>query len=112
MTDATKTSIEHRIGSFVLLIPIAAILCAPALILHGWVIAKLWNWYVTPFFHTPTLTWPVALGMRICLGALTFRLEDINQAGDPVQKMGKSLIQWYSFPLLTLAIGWLLLWVV
>lgn len=39
--------------------------------LYGFVLVKLWSWFVAPTFHVPNLNIPVALGISLVVGMLT-----------------------------------------
>lgn len=39
--------------------------------LEGFVLVKLWHWFVVPQFHVAELTIPIALGLACIVGLLT-----------------------------------------
>lgn len=95
-----------------LLIPIAAALIAiPAVaaivalssILNGWVLTKLWAWFIVPLFGAPTLTIAPAIGLALVAHCITY--QHINAAKDKDVKWYGSLVQIFTRPLIVLGIG-------
>lgn len=72
-------------------------------ILNGFVLCKLWIWFIVPTFGLPTLTIPVALGISLMASYLTSR-PDTNQ--DDKTDWGMLLAMSLIYPLLVLLFGW------
>ena len=44
------------------------ILLVASCIYSGWVLAKLWAWFIVPTFNAPFLSIPVAIGISLIIG--------------------------------------------
>lgn len=54
-----------------------ALIMAPAAILsEGFVLAKLWGWFVIPTFNLPGLTINTAIGIALLWGAISIKKRD------------------------------------
>jgi hypothetical protein len=72
MTTKTETSVGESFAvaglTTVLMVFVFAgfmVLMAPAFIIHGWVIATIWGWFVVPTFGLAPITIPVAIGLEM-----------------------------------------------
>lgn len=71
---------------------------------NGWVLTKLWAWFMVPIFHLPTLTvWP-AIGVALVARFLTY------QDMDNKRKLGESVALAIIQPIISLGFGWLVHW--
>lgn len=80
-----------------------------AIILRGWVLVVLWEWFVVPLFGLPTPTIPFAIGLVLVFGMLS--PWNMNKDTDQ-DKMGehywiKGVVTALGTPILQLAIGWI-----
>lgn len=59
-------------GSFVIgMVFLVAFPIATAII-QGYVLSKLWGWFVTDFFHVPSLSIPMAIGIAMIIKVATY----------------------------------------
>jgi hypothetical protein len=82
---------------------IAMVLAIPAAIWNAFVLKMLWGWFVAPIFHLPTLTIPVAIGISLIVGILTYQI-DYSKEYQEVPPIGKLIID-LAFGLMFLGIG-------
>jgi hypothetical protein len=81
--------------------PLVSLLTA---LLNGWVLTKLWAWFIVPTFNLPTLTLFPATGLAITVGFLTY-----SYTGNDKELWDITAIA-FVVPLLTLAFAWLIHW--
>jgi hypothetical protein len=92
--------------------PLIFLVCLGVIILNGWVLTYLWNWFVLPLFpQMPMLTlWP-AVGLAIIVSYLTFhpRTEIIKSKDGKVYTTVSflKLIDGLLYPLYVLGFAWL-----
>lgn len=79
----------------------AIVLAALSVMLDGWVLVKLWGWFVAQQFGLPLLSIPAAIGISLVVGYLT------NQQAkrDSDSGMLVTFIQITTRPLFALAFG-------
>jgi cytochrome bd-type quinol oxidase subunit 1 len=82
-----------------LLLPFAAIL-------RGFVLVKMWSWFVVPQFHCAPLRIPVALGLAGLIWLLTYH-ELPDEKEDESTRMARSIAGAFLLPLLALFFGWI-----
>lgn len=71
---------------------------------NGWVLTKLWAWFMVPIFHLPALTlWP-AIGVAMVIRFLTY--QDTNNKRGIGESVALAVIQ----PIVSLGFGWLIHW--
>ncbi len=80
------------------------VLAIPAYILNGFVITKLWAWFIVPFGLEP-ITMAPAIGLGIIIG---FLAKQYVPSGD--DDKWKSIVFMYLTPLLSLLTGWIVTW--
>ena len=80
------------------------VLAIPSYILNGFVIVKLWAWFIVPFGLEP-ITMVPAIGLGLIVGFLT---EQRVPSDD--DKKFEPLVRMYLSPLLTLLAGWVVTW--
>jgi hypothetical protein len=51
---------------------------------EGFVLTKLWMWFVVPTFGLPMLTIPVAIGLALIVGFLTHQMRQTNRDEEPL----------------------------
>lgn len=74
-------------------------------LLQGWVLVRLWEWFITPGFNAPRLTWPAAVGVVFIVHYLTWQ-PDLG-VKEKMNHWSLVLAQLWG-PLLTLFLGYLL----
>lgn len=90
-----------------------AVLGLPVLIVvsavwRGYVLTILWGWFAVPYFHLPTITVPVAIGVSLIIGMLAHQQTDCEgKKRDPLDAVVHSLAAIALAPALTLLIGWI-----
>ena len=73
-------------------------------ILNGFVLVKLWGWFVVPAFGLPTLSIPVAIGISLIIKYLTIHRSKTAEDVDMWEAYKFAI----SFPIMTLIIGWII----
>lgn len=73
-----------------------------AVFLRGWVLQKLWSWFIVKQFNQPEISIPVALGVVTIIGLLTYQNND-NSKKDAMVTITVSILT----PLLALFFGWI-----
>lgn len=100
---------EDRIGRWLVFFTSLGLL-APSLMWSGFVLAKLWAWFVVPSFAVSPLTMPYAIGLTLIANRLTTQRASIEDAKT------RSLEEWIQYtlrlvfgcifgPLLALGVG-------
>jgi len=56
-------------GAIALLL--TCIIAVPSMLWHAFVVCKLWDWFISPFFHVDPLPMTVAIGLTLIAGAFT-----------------------------------------
>lgn len=91
-------------GSEVLLAVIFGFIVSP--IMNGFVVSKLWLWFVVTTFEVPTLSIPVAIGLGITARLLINGFNANNKA-DTDENVITTIVAHALFsPLIVLLIGW------
>lgn len=87
---------------------IIALVCAwtgATTLLQGWVLARLWHWFIVPGFRQPDLAWPTAVGVVFIAHTLAWQPDlGVKEKTAPWALCLSTL----TTPLLTLGIGYLL----
>jgi len=84
-----------------------AILITPfQAIFNGWVLSKLWGWFMVPTFGLPALALPAAIGVAIVIAYLTHQYIDTPEGSDLWESIIKATLHSIWYPLLILAMGW------
>lgn len=75
---------------------------------HGYVLTKLWAWFIVPIFHLPVLTIAPAIGIVIVLNFLTKTdTSDLKKEDDGKETFFKRVFGSFVQSLFTLIIGWI-----
>lgn len=61
------------------------LLAVIGVILKGFVLSKLWLWFIVPIFNLPILSIPIAIGISIIVAMLTYQIID-TKPDDNVEK--------------------------
>ena len=78
---------------------------AYAVILNGWVLSKLWSWFIVAKFGLPVLSIPEAIGIAMVVAHLTWQ-GSITKNDDEYWKiLAKGMVNVTMKPLLTLCFG-------
>jgi hypothetical protein len=80
------------------------ILAAPMMMLRGWVIMKLWAWFIIPF-GIQGLTLPHAMGVGLILTFLT--AHTLGKNAETMEEKIKEIVTPIVWPLLTLLMGYI-----
>lgn len=72
-------------------------------VLGGFVLVKLWGWFIIPTFGLPALSIPVAIGITLMSKYMTIQKKPEMQDDDFVSQYSFAI----AFPLVTLIIGWI-----
>ena len=81
-------------------------LMAISAILNGFVLVKLWSWFIVPTFGLPALSIPLAIGIALTAKFITQDLSTINNA----KKEGSGwtpIVITFINPFLVLLVGWI-----
>lgn len=73
-------------------------------ILKGFVLTKLWAWFLVPFFGLPAIGIALAVGIATLVGLLAFQLPSFNEAENDNYLLN-SIVYGYVFPLVALLVG-------
>ena len=83
---------------------IGLLIAAPiSAIVRGFVLQKLWLWFIVVQFNQPPITIPVALGIATLVGLLTHQDNSKETKQDTVYVVVRNII----IPLLALFFGWI-----
>jgi hypothetical protein len=99
----------ENIGCVILLVNLA--LLPFAYLLDGWVLSKLWGWYIAPL-GLPSLTIPMAIGVAIVVGYLTSGIstkpcKDNRSKEEKIEDSLTATAAVFAKPFLALGVGWI-----
>lgn len=83
-------------------VAIAAAIGLSAL-LNGYVLSKLWAWFIVTTFHAPPLSLPAAIGLALVVSYLTYQHADTPK--NPESKWWSLILVLILRPLMALAFG-------
>lgn len=94
----------------VILLGLLAVLGIPALVavsalLNGFVLMKLWTWFVVSTFALPRLTMPFAIGLALVVRFLSFEPDAVKS--EFKKPFSEQLITALLRPFMTLLFGWI-----
>ena len=75
---------------------------------NGFVLTKLWGWFIVPVFGLPQLSLPYAIGFAMIIGYLTrhdFKIKDDSEEKDVKTAWVKVIVS-ILYPWLALFLGW------
>jgi len=102
-----KMSPGTTIGLFLILV----LACGLGIILNGWVLAKLWAWFLVPVFSLPGLSIPVAIGIALIISHLTHQINigdfEAEQKKGMRYQVGKGIGLSIFKPLIVLGFGYM-----
>lgn len=90
------------IGNLVILVVFSPLLT----ILNGWVLTKLWDWFVVPTFGLPVLGLAAGCGIALIVKFLTH--QTTNNEKDIATFLSKSAANSIANSLVFLAVGWII----
>ena len=91
-----------------LLILLGIILTPLALIWRGWVLTKLWAWFVVPVFGLPALGIATAIGLSVVVGYLVYHMDDsVKVEREKWAAFGYPVSVMFLHPAIALGIGWM-----
>ncbi len=74
---------------------------------RGFVLVKLWSWFIVPVFHLPLLTYAPAIGLSLVVGFLVYQYHSDEADQRPAgEKFTHACIISFIYPLIVLMIGW------
>lgn len=76
--------------------------------MNGWVLTKLWGWFIVKTFNLPSLTIPTAIGLALVISYLTIKSDnesDKNKKEEYWQKLVNAAVIATIKPLCALGIG-------
>jgi hypothetical protein len=76
----------------------------PMIILRGWVITKLWGWFIIPFGIQP-LTLPHAIGIGLILTFLT--AQTLGKSAETLEEKIRECVTPVIWPLFALLLGYI-----
>jgi len=86
---------------FIVLIPLTVIL-------NGWALKIIWNWFMPHFFGLPPLTILSAIVVCFIVGYVTHQQNDYAEAErSPNEKIVRAIVVTVSKPLIALLFGWI-----
>jgi ACR3 family arsenite efflux pump ArsB len=92
----------------VVLLIIAAIIVG--VILRGWALTVLWDWFVVPTFHVSALTIPYAIGLVVIINMFinVENHESAEQKAKPLSdRIANALGKLVLTPFITLGLAWI-----
>jgi hypothetical protein len=102
-----ETNILEKIGKWVVVgvagSIIVPIISFPLAALDGWVISKMWGWFVMPLFAVPALHVWMAVGL-----AMTARLIKGLGYCEDKRRFRVQLVSYITAPLFVLLFGWII----
>jgi len=76
-------------------------------LLNGWVLTKLWAWFVAPVFGVQTLTLIPAIGLSLVVAYLTHQQRKNNNKGkDTTTLIAENIGEIVVYPLFVLLVSW------
>lgn len=88
------------------LLAIMTIIILPLVALRGYVVSKLWAWFIVPIFGLPTLSVAQAVGVSLVVTYFTYHQTPDLKSKDKKEKIEAAVVS-LSQPLLTLLMGYI-----
>ena len=80
-------------------------------VLNGWVLTKMWGWFIVPTFDVPMLGIVPAIGLSIIASYFTTDTSKSDSESDKYEnELLKLLLDETFYPLVYLIISWVLSW--
>lgn len=77
-------------------------------LLRGFVLVKIWGWFIVPLFHLPVLTLLPAIGLALVVGFMTYQYQYSKDERSTGEKVFESILLTFLYPLLVLLTGWVI----
>jgi hypothetical protein len=84
------------------------VMLVPVMIFHGWVLTKLWAWFIVPQFGLAPLPLTIAIGLSILVNYI--KPGPLDYAKDPASSSQSRLISHLLHPVFALLFGWIVTW--
>jgi hypothetical protein len=105
MSREMKAGALYAVVLAILLPVLTVLLIVPALMLDGFVVAKLWNWFVMEPFHTFKMHYALGIGLSLLVG---FMARTYVPVAKGVKNNGWVLVGFmFGSPLVTLLTGYI-----
>ena len=89
----------------------AIIVWIAAVILRGWVLTVMWGWFMVPVFNAPSISIAAGLGISMIVSFLTSEHKPATKSETPKSeawlRLAEQLVFAILYPLLTLAVGYI-----
>jgi hypothetical protein len=96
----------------VVVMALLAVFIAFSSMYNGWVLMKLWEWFIIPVFHLPMLTLPAAMGLSLVVHFLTYQHQSTSDTKGTEEEEKKKririFVQIFLRPLIVLGIGYVI----
>jgi hypothetical protein len=105
---ATSGDVMAGCAIIFLFILFIAFYLALSAIIKGFVLCKMWGWFVVPYFELPALSIPLAIGVSMLVGMLTQNPNLDTKKKKEDQSAGKLVLLFLSpfwVPFVTLGLG-------
>lgn len=90
-----------------LIIALMALISIPLFALNGYVITKLWAWFIVPLFGLPLLNIPQAIGLDLVVTFLTFHQTVYNPEPQDKKEKIQRAAQHVARPIFILLTGYI-----
>ena len=77
-------------------------------LLRGFVLVKIWGWFIVPLFHLPVLTLLPAIGLALVVGFMTYQYQYSKDERSAGEKVFESIFLTFLYPLAVLLTGWVI----
>jgi len=78
-----------------------------AYMVNGWVLLKLWAWFVMPLFDVAPLTVAQAIGLGVTVGLVTHQGVPTGDNRNDSNALARAIAQAFVIPLVALLVGWI-----
>lgn len=90
----------------VVVLPLVILMTVPVAIWKGFVLSKLWLWFIVPTFGLPALSVPLAIGLCVLVGLFTANLAR-RQKDEETSFWTLYLVDGFVAPALALLFGYI-----
>lgn len=74
---------------------------------RGYVLSILWAWFVVPIFGLPALSIPIAIGIGLVVGFMTYQFHNyVEREQTPTEAMARAGAAALLYPAFVLFVGW------
>lgn len=83
----------------------------PLIMFSGFVVSKLWLWFVVPALGVSPISIPVSLGLGLLANYLCQNWQHTkSKSGESAKEFVSAIITMYIRPLIVLLMGWIFTW--